>query len=88
MTKAIVDTFDTKVRSFYTKEDLEAGYILEKNRQGVLVKFPIMSISMAGVSNQIKAVSSYAELTNIAVGVKEKAKQTKGSIFVLDRRAA
>ena len=53
-----------------------------------MVKFPRMSISMAGLSNQIRDIASYAELTNIAVGVKEKAKQTKGSVFVLDRRTA
>lgn len=88
ITRYIIDTFDTKVRSFYSKEDLDLGYILEKNRQGVLVKFPIMSVSMAGVSNQVREISSYAELTNIAVGVKTKAKETKGSVFILDRRTA
>ncbi len=87
VTNYIIETFDEEIRKFYSKEDLDLGYILEKNRQGVLVKFPIMSISMAGVSNQIRDITSYAELTNIAVGVKEKAKQTKGSIFILDRRA-
>ena len=88
VTKYIVSAFDKKIRDFYSREDLELGYILEKNRQGQLVKFPIMTISMAGVSNQTRDISSYAELTNIAVGVKTKAKETKGSIFVLDRRAA
>ncbi len=88
VTKYIIETFDKDVRKFYSKEDLDLGYILEKNRQGILVKFPTMSISMAGVSNQIRDISSYAEVTNIAVGVKEKAKQTKGSVFVLDRRTS
>ncbi|MBI5144187.1 MAG: diguanylate cyclase [Candidatus Omnitrophica bacterium] len=88
VTNYIIETFDKEIKKFYSKEDLDLGYILEKNRQGVLVKFPIMSISLAGVSNQIRDITSYAEVTNIAVGVKEKAKQTKGSIFVLDRRTA
>ena len=88
VTKHIVSAFDKKIRDFYSREDLELGYILEKSRQGQLTKFPIMTISMAGVSNQTRDISSYAELTNIAVGVKTKAKETKGSIFVLDRRAA
>ncbi|MBI4974960.1 MAG: diguanylate cyclase [Candidatus Omnitrophica bacterium] len=88
VTNYIIETFDKEIKKFYSKEDLDLGYVLEKNRQGVLVKFPIMSISLAGVSNQIRDITSYAEVTNIAVGVKEKAKQTKGSIFVLDRRTA
>ncbi|MFA5147362.1 MAG: diguanylate cyclase [Candidatus Omnitrophota bacterium] len=88
VTDYIVENFDKKIRGFYTRDDIDLGYILEKNRQGQMVKFPIMSISMAGVSNAIRDISSYAELTNIAVGVKTKAKETKGSVFVLDRRAA
>lgn len=88
VTNYIIEKFDSQVRKFYSKEDLDLGYILEKNRQGMLVKFPIMTISLAGVSNVIRDISSYAELTNIAVGVKEKAKQTKGSVFILDRRTA
>ncbi|MFH1594519.1 MAG: hypothetical protein ABID09_07470 [Candidatus Omnitrophota bacterium] len=41
---------------------------------------------MAGISNQYKDISSYAELTNIAVGIKKRAKEIQKSIFVLDRR--
>ncbi len=88
VTQYIIETFDNKIKSFYSKEDIDMGYILEKNRQGQLVKFPVMSISLAGVSNQIREITSYAELTNIAVGVKTKAKETKGSVFILDRRTA
>jgi len=53
-----------------------------------MVKFPIITISMAGVTNQLRNISSYGELTNIAVGVKLKAKQVRKSNFVLDKRAA
>lgn len=88
VTDYIIKTFDKEIRKFYSKEDLDLGYILEKNRQGVTVKFPIMSISMAGVSNQIRDLSSYAELTNIAIEVKTKAKEIKGSVFILDKRTA
>ena len=88
ITQEIIAEFDSKVRKFYSEEDLSAGFILEKDRKGELVKIPVMTISMAGVTNQLRAVSGYAELTNIAVGVKLKAKQAKKSNFVLDKRAA
>ena len=45
-----------------------------------------MTISLAGVSNQFRRLSSYGELTNIAVGVKHKAKSEKQSVFFMDRR--
>lgn len=82
----IITEFDSKVRGFYTKEDLQAGYILEKSRRGDMVKFPIMTISLAGVTNQYRAISSYGELTNIAVAVKSKVKQIEKSTFLMDRR--
>ncbi|MFA5143033.1 MAG: diguanylate cyclase [Candidatus Omnitrophota bacterium] len=82
----IITEFDSRIRSFYSREDQLAGFIMEKSRQGAMVKFPIMTISLAGVTNQIKPILNYAELTNIAVGVKHKVKEVQQSTFLLDRR--
>jgi len=84
----VISKFDSKIKDFYSKEDLARGYIIETDRKGELVKFPIMTISLAGVTNQHRTISSYGELTNIAVGVKHKTKLEKNSIFILDRRAS
>ncbi len=86
VTNKIIANFDSKITTFYSGEDRKVGYILEKDRKGEMVKFPVITISLAGVTNQFKKISSYGELTNIAVGVKEKAKEIKKSSFVLDRR--
>jgi hypothetical protein len=45
-----------------------------------------MSVSLSGVSNENRGITSYAEVTNIAAEVKKKAKANQGSIFVLDQR--
>ncbi len=82
----VIAAFDTEVKKFYSAEDQKAGYIYEKDRKGEPVRFPIMSISLAGVTNQYKSISSYAELTNIAVGVKHKVKELERSNFLLDKR--
>jgi diguanylate cyclase (GGDEF)-like protein len=87
VTASVISGFDGKIKDFYSEEDRKNGYISEKDRRGENVRFPIMTISMAGVTNQNRAISSYGELTNIAVGVKHKAKEEKRSNFVLDRRA-
>jgi len=84
--QAIISEFDTKIKDFYSKEDLAAGYITEKDRRGQLLKFPLMSISLAGVTNQHRSISSYGELTNIGVEVKRKVKQMQKSAFFVDRR--
>ena len=88
MAQETISEFDSKVKAFYSEEDRNAGFIMEKDRRGEMVKFSIMTISMAGVTNQLRPISSYGELTNIAVGIKLKAKQEKKSNFILDRRAA
>lgn len=82
----IIAEFDGNIRNFYSAEDLKAGYITAKNRKGEFVKFPIMSVSLAGVTNQFRPISSYGELTNIAVEVKTRAKLENKSIFFIDRR--
>ncbi len=86
LAQEIISEFDSQIRTFYTKEDREAGFIMEKSRRGELIKVPIMSISLAGVTNQSRAISSYGELTNIAISVKNKVKQAQKSTFLVDRR--
>jgi len=83
----IIKEFDKHVLKFYHKEDLELGYIESKARDSdEIVKFPIMTISLAGVSNLKREIVSYSQLTNIAAEVKKLAKEHKGSIFIMDRR--
>jgi hypothetical protein len=45
-----------------------------------------MTISLAGVSNAKRSITSYAQLTNIAAEMKHVAKKKTGSKFVMDRR--
>ena len=83
----ITNEFDKRIRLLYANEDLGRGYIEEKSRHGdEIMKFPIMTISLAGISNMIRPISSYGEVTNIAAEVKKKAKNMLGSCFVIDQR--
>lgn len=82
----IISEFDAGIKGFYSPEDISAGFIAAKNRRGEFVKFPIMSISLAGVTNQFRQISSYGELTNIAVEVKSRAKLENKSVYFVDRR--
>jgi GGDEF domain-containing protein len=83
----IISEFAKRIKALYNKEDLDRGYIEAKSRYGnEIMKFPIMTISLAGVTNEIRLISSYAEITNIAAEVKKKAKQTPGSCLFMDKR--
>jgi diguanylate cyclase (GGDEF)-like protein len=82
----IIVEFDKKIPSLYSKDDLEKGYIIASSRDGVEKHFPIMTISLAGVTNVNRQINSYAEVTNIAAEVKKKAKKEQRSCFILDKR--
>ena len=82
----ITKEFDKQVRSLYSQEDLTKGFIIAHARDGTVKQFPIMTISLAGVTNVHRTITSYGEVTNIAAEVKKKAKAIEGSVFVMDKR--
>jgi diguanylate cyclase (GGDEF)-like protein len=82
----IIREFDARIRGLYSKDDLAQGYITALSRDGAEKKFPVITISLAGVSNEIRPITSYGEVTNIAAEIKKKAKLEQKSVFVLDQR--
>lgn len=82
--------FDKRIKELYSPEDRRQGYIISKDREGNVKQFPLMTISLAGVTNATRELASYAEVTNICAEVKKKAKTTSKeagkSSFVLDKR--
>ncbi len=84
----IISEFDKRIRALYNEEDLKQGFIVAHARDGEIKQFPVMTISLAGVTNTHRPISSYGEVTNIAAEVKKKAKDTEGSVFVVDKRQA
>ena len=83
----VTGEFDERIRILYDEEDLKKGFIEAKSRHGEQVmKFPIMTISLAGITNAHRPITNYAQVTNIAAELKKKAKNLAGSNFVLDKR--
>lgn len=81
-----IKTFDEMIKTFYTEEDLNRGYISAKNRQNETKRFPIMSISIAGVNLSKGLYSNYLYVNDICVELKGKAKSHAGSFYCIDRR--
>lgn len=84
--KTIIAIFDREIRAAYSEEDLAKGYIQVKNRQGKVEKFPVTSISIAGVTNRFRKFQNYWEIPEVAAELKKLAKQRGGSCLVFDRR--
>lgn len=83
----IISEFDEKVLNFYNEEDRARGCITTKNRKGEIDTFPLMSISLAIVTNEKREINSYVEVGDIASDVKKKLKAMPGSNFFADRRS-
>ncbi len=86
ISEGIIKDFDRKILSLYSPEDRKTGYIITTNRQGQIMKFPIMSISIALVSNERRNLISHIQVAEIAAELKKKAKAAAGSVYVRDRR--
>jgi len=82
----IIALFDARVPSFYTKEDREKGYIFGKSRQGEDMQFPLITISIAIVTNAQRRFTNPLEASEIAAELKDYAKTIPSSLYVVDKR--
>jgi diguanylate cyclase (GGDEF)-like protein len=82
----VIDQFDRRIPEFYDVVDRERGHILGKTRQGVEMQFPIMTISIAIVTNERRKLTSALETSEIAAELKDYAKTIPKSVFVVDKR--
>jgi diguanylate cyclase (GGDEF)-like protein len=86
MAQTIIDEFTREIRGLYNPQDLRRGYLETRDRRGALNRFPIMTISIAIVSNEQREFSNYAQVGEAAAELKRYAKSIAGSVFVKDKR--
>ena len=82
----IISSFDQRIPEFYDARDREQGHILGKTRQGVEMQFPIMTISIAIVTNERRHLTNSLEASEIAAELKDYAKTIPKSVYVVDKR--
>lgn len=83
---AVIADFDRKIVAFYNPEDRQKGYIQGKTRKGEVVSFPIMTISIAVVTNRHRKLKNHIQVGEIAAEMKNFAKSFSKSVFVVDKR--
>ncbi|RLB09431.1 MAG: diguanylate cyclase response regulator [Deltaproteobacteria bacterium] len=84
----VITYFDRIIPFFYDDEDLRAGKIISKDRQGNIKEFPIMSVAIAIVMNTQKCrFKHYGEVVRTVAEVKEFVKKNREkSSYAIDRR--
>lgn len=84
--KMIIEDFDNKIVSLYNENDKKNGYIITKNRLGKVRTYPIMTISLAVVTNENNDYINPLEIGEAAAEVKKYVKTFTGSNYFKDRR--
>ncbi len=85
--RSVIGRFDAGIADYYSAEDRERGYIEAKDRQGVMRRWPIMTLSAAAATNERREFLSYVQVGEILADLKAYAKSQPGSTYVRDRRA-
>ena len=78
--KKIIEEFDEAIKEYYSRKDLERGYITTKNRHGIEEDFPILSIAIAAVSS--RKYDTIFKLTEDMAKLKKICKQSPGSNYL------
>ena len=84
--QAIISEFDRRIPEYYADEDRANGFIEGMDRYGVKRRFPIMSISIAVVSDVKRSFKSPVEIAKVATEIKDYVKSLPGSNYLIDRR--
>jgi diguanylate cyclase (GGDEF)-like protein len=84
--QCIIERFDAGVRQLYDAEDLQRGYLRSTDRQGVPRRFPIMTISIGGVTNLQRQFTDDDQVSRVAAEMKSFAKTRPGSTYEVDAR--
>lgn len=87
VTNYIIRRFDQRVVEFYKEEDRKRGFIISKDRKDQIQKFPIMTLSLAGVDlTEHDMNTRYEYIADICAEVKKYAKTFNNSCYYQDRR--
>ncbi len=85
----ICDKFDQEIIKHYSKNEQKTRNFVTKDRQGQTVEYPIMTLSIAIITNEKKDLTCVAQVSQIAAELKHYAKTKPdgpGSNFVKERR--
>lgn len=78
---------EARTREFYKAEDLAHGYIILKDRRGQAVQWNLVSLSIALVSNERRALVNYVQVSDILAEVMNYLKSQGGDRWGRDRRS-
>lgn len=82
--ESIISRFDNEISKFFDDEHINNGYIISKDRQGNFRRHSLAAISIAGLYGYFNKYKDMEELGEEMALIKKKAKEIKGSSFILE----
>jgi PleD family two-component response regulator len=82
----IIDEFDKGSLILLHEDDIRRGYMEIRNRLGEVRRMPLMSLTIALVSDEEGKLRHYAQVNDIATELKRYGKGMVGSVVVRERR--
>ena len=82
----IINDFDLVIGDFYDEGDRNRGFIDSTNRKGQKERFPIISLSIAVISNEHYPIKHIGQISAIAAEIKKRVKAIPGSNYAKDLR--
>ncbi len=82
--KRLVIDFEGRIFSFYQAQDAQNGYFIGKNRQGIVQKFPLITVTAAIVTDDGSRFSNPLDMARLVAELKEYAKMMPGSNYVTE----
>jgi diguanylate cyclase (GGDEF)-like protein len=85
--EALCKRFDDEVPQLYDALDYERGAVEVEDRKGTLQRYPLLTVSIGGVTTERRRFAHFGEVVEIASEMKLVAKRTTGSSCAFDRRS-
>jgi diguanylate cyclase (GGDEF)-like protein len=84
--RRVIREFTKSLERLVRPEDRERGWIEVEGRTGERKRFPILSVTLAMVTNEGQRIEHVAQVGDLASEVKRFGKSLEGSVLVRDRR--
>lgn len=79
-----IEQFASRVRSLYSQDDLDRGYLEALDRHGILRRFPITGLAVGGITSHNSTFDDPDEVGRRAAEMKHAAKLLKEGGYIID----
>ncbi len=85
--QTVISRFGAMREDFYAEKDLKRGAIVVENRRGESVEWPLMTLSVALVTNENRTFINYVQVSELLSEVMAFVKSQGGGQWARDRRS-